>query len=189
MPDLTELERNVRRDLELIAHPRKKWLRPRSVCGAPALDVLIVGAGQGGLATGFGLLRDRVDNILLVDRAPYGQEGPWVTYARMPTLRSPKDQTGPDLNVPSLTYQAWHEARWGEADWRAMRLIPSGKWNDYLLWFRRVVGLPVRNDVAVTAIAPSRTDDGLPCLAANLSTGETLHARKIVLATGQDGAG
>ena len=157
--------------------------------GASALDVLIVGAGQGGLAVGFGLLRDRVDNILLVDRAPYGQEGPWVTYARMPTLRSAKDQTGPDLNVPSLTYQAWHEAQWGAADWQAMSLIPSGKWNDYLLWFRYVVGLRVRNDLVVTAIAPCRTDDDLPCLAATLSTGEILYARKIVLATGQDGTG
>jgi FAD-dependent urate hydroxylase len=186
---LAELERDVRRDLDLIAHPRKPWLRPRHVRGAPALDVLVVGAGQGGLAAGFGLLRDRVDNILLVDRAPHGLEGPWVTYARMPTLRSAKDQTGPDLNVPSLTYQAWHEAQWGAADWQAMKLIPSGKWNDYLLWFRRSVGLPVRNDVAVTAILPNRTDDDLPCLAATLSTGETLQARKIVLATGQDGIG
>jgi len=187
--DLTALERDVRRDLALIAHPRKAWLRPRTVHGAPVLDVLIVGAGQGGLAVGFGLRRDRVDNILLVDRAPYGQEGPWITYARMPTLRSPKDQTGPDLNVPSLTYQAWHEAQWGEADWLAMKLIPSQQWNDYLLWFRRVVDLPVRNDVAVTAIAPCRTDDDLSALSAILSTGETLHARKIVLATGQDGTG
>jgi cation diffusion facilitator CzcD-associated flavoprotein CzcO len=187
--DLAELERDVRRDLELIAHPRKPWLRPRSVRGVAALDVLVVGAGQCGLAVGFGLRRDRVDNILLVDRAPYGQEGPWVTYGRMPTLRSVKDQTGPDLSVPSLTYQSWHEAQWGAADWQAMKLIPSGTWNDYLLWFRRVVGLPVRNDVAVSAIMPSRTDDGRPCLSATLSTGETLHARKIVLATGQEATG
>jgi cation diffusion facilitator CzcD-associated flavoprotein CzcO len=186
---LADLERAVHRDLELIAHPRKPWLRPRFVHKTPALDVLIVGAGQGGLAAGFGLQRDRVTNILLVDRARSGLEGPWVTYARMPTLRSTKDQTGPDLNIPSLTYQAWHEAQWGAADWQVMHLIPSGKWNDYLLWFRRVVGLPVRNDVAVTAIAPTRTDDDLPCLAATLSTGETLYARKIVLATGQDGTG
>jgi cation diffusion facilitator CzcD-associated flavoprotein CzcO len=187
--NLPAREAAVRHDLELIAHPRKPWLRPRSVGGTPTLDVLIVGAGQGGLATGFGLLRDKVTNILLLDRAPYGQEGPWVTYARMPTLRSAKDQTGPDLNVPSLTYQAWHEAHWGADDWQSMKLIPSHKWNDYLLWFRRVTNLPVRNDTAVIAIAPCRTDDDLPCLTATLSTGEKLHARKIVLATGQDGTG
>lgn len=187
--DLPALEAAVRRDLELIAHPRLPWLKPKTVAGTPALDVLIVGAGQGGLATGFALLRDKVTNILLVDRAPYGREGPWVTYARMPTLRSAKDQTGPDLNVPSLTYQAWHEAQWGAADWQAMKLIPAGNWNNYLLWFRRVTDLPVRNGVAVTAIAPARTDDDLPCLAAALSPGETIYARKIVLATGQDGTG
>jgi cation diffusion facilitator CzcD-associated flavoprotein CzcO len=186
---LSDLEHIIRRDLDLIAHPRLPWLKPRTVAGIPALDVLIVGAGQGGLATGFALLRDKVSNILLIDRAPYGQEGPWVTYARMPTLRSAKDQTGPDLNIPNLTYQAWHEAQWGAADWQAMKLIPADTWNNYLLWFRRVAGLPVRNNVAVTAIVPTRTDDELPCLAATLSTGEILHARKIVLATGQDGTG
>lgn len=186
---LSALERAIRRDLALIAHPRLPWLTPRTVGGAPALDVLIIGAGQGGLATGFALRRDQVTNILLVDRAPYGQEGPWVTYARMPTLRSTKDQTGPDLNVPSLTYQAWHEAQWGAADFQAMKLIPACRWADYLLWFRRVLDLPVRNNAAVTAIVPARTDDGKPALTATLSSGETLHARKIVLATGQDGTG
>jgi cation diffusion facilitator CzcD-associated flavoprotein CzcO len=186
---LPALEAAIRRDLDLIAHPRLPWLKPRSVNGTPALDVLNVGAGQSGLAVGFALLRDKVTNILLVDRAPYGQEGPWVTYARMPTLRSAKDQTGPDLNIPNLTYQAWHEGQWGAANWQAMKLIQADKWNDYLLWFRRATNLPVRNDVAVTAITPTHTDDNLPCLAATLCTGETLHARKIVLATGQDGTG
>jgi FAD-dependent urate hydroxylase len=186
---LSALEAAIRRDLDLIAHPRLPWLKSKTVQGTLALDVLIVGAGQGGLAAGFALFRDNVTNILLIDRAPYEQEGPWVTYARMPTLRSAKDQTGPDLNVPSLTYQAWHEAQWGAADWQAMKLIPAKHWNNYLLWFRRVTGLPVRNDVAVTAITPIRTDDNKPCLAATLSTGETLHARKIILATGQEGTG
>ena len=49
--------------------------------------------------------------------------------------------------------------------------------------------LPVRNDVAATAIAPGRLDDGGPCLLVTLSTGEVLATRKLVLATGQDGTG
>jgi len=134
---LAQLEQTVARDLALTAHPRQPWLRPRTCGGAPVLDVLVVGAGQGGLAVGFALRRDRVDNILLVDAAPQGREGPWSTYARMPALRSAKDQTGPDGGVPSLTYQAWHEAQWGAADFDAMPLIPTGHWADYLLWFRR----------------------------------------------------
>ena len=186
---LAQLERTVARDLALTAHPRQPWLRPRSCGGQPVLDVLVVGAGQGGLAVGFALRRDRVDNILLVDAAPEGREGPWSTYARMPSLRSAKDQTGPDGNVPSLTYQAWHEAQWGAEDFAAMPLIPTAHWAAYLLWFRGVTGLPVRNGAAVTGIVPCRTDDGLPCLRATLSTGEALLARKAVLATGQDGTG
>jgi cation diffusion facilitator CzcD-associated flavoprotein CzcO len=186
---LAQLEQAVARDLQLIAHPRQAWLTPRTSGGAPVLDVLVVGAGQSGLATGFALQRDRVDNILLVDGAAYGAEGPWSTYARMPSLRSPKDQNGPDGNVPSLTYQAWHEAQWGAAHFADMALIPKENWAAYLLWFRRVTGLPVRNDATVTGITPARTDCGQPCLRAELATGEMLLARKIVLATGQDGTG
>ena len=84
---LAALEAQVRRDIEMTAHPRAEWMVPRLYGGKPALDVLIVGAGQSGLSTAFGLMRERVRNILLVDRAPEGREGPWVTYARMPNLR------------------------------------------------------------------------------------------------------
>ncbi len=186
---LAALEADISRDLALIAHPRARWLRPHIVGGAPALDVLVIGAGQCGLAAGFALLRDKVDNLLIVDRAPAGREGPWTTYARMPTLRSPKDQNGPDLNIPSLTYQAWHEAQWGAADFEALHLIPTARWADYLLWFRHVAGLPVRNGAEVTEIAPTLTDDGRVCLRACLADGTDLFARKIVLATGQEGTG
>lgn len=186
--DLETLEQDVARDLALTAHPRAPWLLPKTHGGAPVLDCLVIGAGQCGIAIGFALLRDKVDNILLIDRAAQGCEGPWVTYARMRTLRSPKDQTGPDLGLPSLTYQAWHEARFGAADFVAMPLTPKELWQDYLLWVRRVTGLPVRNGVTATRIAPSRTDDGLPCLAIATDAGP-LFARKVVMATGQEGIG
>ena len=186
---LTALEAQVARDLELTAHPHMEWMVPRLHAGKPALDVLIVGAGQSGIVTAFGLMRERVRNILVVDRAPCGKEGPWVTFARMPPLRSPKLQTGPDLGMPSLTFQAWYEAQHGAKAFADMNLIPSVDWHEYLMWFRRVLGIPVRNDVAATAIAPGRLDDGGPCLLVTLSTGEVLAARKVVLATGQDGTG
>jgi cation diffusion facilitator CzcD-associated flavoprotein CzcO len=102
--------------------------------GKPALDALIVGAGQSGLVTAFALMRERVRNILAIDRAPAGKEGPWVTFARMPTLRSPKDQTGPDLGIPSLTFQAWYEAQHGAAAFASLHLIPSVDWHEYLQW-------------------------------------------------------
>ncbi len=189
MNDIATLDARVKRDLEMTAHPRTEWMTPRSYKGKPALDVLIVGAGQSGLCIGFALMRDRVRNILLIDRAAEGREGPWVTFARMPTLRSPKDQTGPDLGIPSLTFEAWYDASHGAGSFAALGLIPAGAWHDYLQWYRRVLGLPVRNGVAAIAIAPAALDDGGRCLLVTLSIGEVLAARKLVLATGQDGTG
>jgi cation diffusion facilitator CzcD-associated flavoprotein CzcO len=185
---LAELEADVARDLALVAHPRMDWLRPRTSAGRHVLDVLIVGGGQCGVVAAHGLLREKVRNILVIDRAEAGREGPWLTYARMPNLRSWKDQSGPDLGMPSLTYQAWHEAQFGQASWEALRLIPRELWSDYLLWFRRVTGVPVRNGVEAGRITPARTDDGSPCLSVATSDGPML-ARKVVLATGQEDAG
>lgn len=186
---LTELEATVRADLARIAHPGAAWLEPKiGPDGKPALDVLIVGAGQSGIAIGFGLMRSRVSNILLLDKAEEGKEGPWLTYARMPTLRSPKDYTGPDLDIPSLTYQSWHEARFGKESWQELNLILREHWADYLLWLRRTIGLPVRNGCELLEIAPA--SDGLLAARVRRADGvETLYARKIVLATGQEGMG
>jgi cation diffusion facilitator CzcD-associated flavoprotein CzcO len=186
---LAELGIQVRRDLARIAHPTMSWLEPHTgPDGKPALDVLIVGAGQSGIAAAFGLSRARVDNVLVIDRAPAGLEGPWRTYARMPTLRSPKEFTGPDLDVPCLTYQAWHEARHGEASWQALRLIKRTDWADYLLWVRELIGVTVRNETALLDIAPAA---GLLAATVRESDGRqyVVYARKILLATGQEGMG
>src|SRR5215468_3729505 len=92
---LAALTAEARRDLARIAHPSLPWLEPRmDPCGKPALDVLILGAGQSGLAIAFALQRAQVNNVLAIDKAQYGREGPWSSYARMRTLRSPKDYTG-----------------------------------------------------------------------------------------------
>ncbi len=189
MTELESLTARARDDLARIAHPARPWVPPRTgPDGAPVLDVLVVGAGQSGLATGFGLMRAKVANILLVDKAERGLEGPWLTYARMPTLRSPKDYTGPDLDIPSLTYQSWHEARYGVAHWKALDKIPREDWAAYLLWLRDTVGVPVQNRTAVSDIAPAgdllavtlETDDGARTVR---------YARRVVLATGQDSLG
>lgn len=185
---LADLEARIRSDLARIAHPHAEWLKPRTAPdGSKALDVLIVGAGQSGIAAAFCLQRNRVDNVLVIDKAPYGEEGPWVTYARMKTLRSPKDFTGPDLDIPSLTYQSWHEAAYGEAHWQALELINRQDWNDYLLFVRRVTGVRVLNDTALTGL-----DDGGGLVRATIDGPEgprVLFARKVVLATGQESTG
>ncbi len=186
---LIALEAQVHADLARIAHPHAAWLEPKvGPDGRPAIDVLVVGAGQSGIATAFGLMRSQVTNILVLDKSEEGREGPWLTYARMHTLRSPKFYTGPDLDIPSLTYQSWHEARFGEDHWRNLDLIPRELWAEYLLWYRRVVDVPVRNGCEIVEIAPAT--GGLLAATVQSAAGmEILHARKIVLATGQEGMG
>ena len=186
---LIELEARVRADLARTSHPNAPWLEPKPAPnGKPAFDVLIIGAGQSGLATAFGLMRSQVTNTLILDKAEEGKEGPWLSYARMHTLRSPKDFTGPDLDIPCLTYQSWHEACFGKQDWENLDLIPRALWAEYLLWFRRAVGLTVRNGSELLEIAPAK-DGLLAATVASAGVVETLHARKIVLATGQEAMG
>ncbi|MES1208495.1 MAG: FAD-binding protein, partial [Pseudomonadota bacterium] len=114
----------VRRELDLLDYPRRPWMAER----AGRFDVVIVGAGQGGLAAAFGLSRERVSNVLVVDENPLDGAGPWLSFARMRTLRTPKYLTGPDLGVPSLTPRAWYESQHGAGSWEALGLIPKETW-------------------------------------------------------------
>jgi cation diffusion facilitator CzcD-associated flavoprotein CzcO len=183
------LEAQVRDDLAKTSHPSAPWLEPkRAPDGQPALDVLIVGGGQSGLTIAFGLKRSQVTNILIIDKAGEGKEGPWLSYARMHTLRSPKDFTGPDLDTPSLTYQSWHEARFGKENWQALDLIPRKLWAEYLVWFKRAVGLTVRNGCELLEIGPA-ADGLLAATVAYQGATSILYARKVVLATGQEAMG
>ena len=182
------LEERAGEDRALLDFPRRPWVVPqRSENGEIVLNVLVVGAGQSGLAIIFGLLRDHVDNVLCIDALPEGQEGPWLSHARMQTLRTPKELTGPDLGLPSLTFKAWYEAQFGPAAWRKVDQIPRTEWPRYLGWIRRVLKLPVRNQVLLKRITPHAL--GLAAEVETLAGAEVLLARKIVLATGMEGGG
>ncbi len=113
---LSLLNEQVRADLEKLNYGAKSWVVPRRSAEAHVYDVVIVGGGQSGLGTAFGLKRDRIDNILVIDECPEGFEGPWVTYARMMTLRTPKHLTAIDLGIPSLTFRSFWEAQTGPRD-------------------------------------------------------------------------
>ena len=171
----------VAHDLATLNHGAPDWLRPRD----GVIDVVIVGGGQSGLAAAFALQRERIANILILDENPAGFEGPWDTYARMRTLRTPKELTGIDLGIPSLTFRAWWEAQYGPESWAAIGKIPRRDWMAYLRWYRAVLGLPVRNDTRLDLIEP--LPGGIHRL--RLHDGSTLLARKVVLATGIQGGG
>ena len=178
---LEALSATVWRDLELLDHHSPSWVRSRE----GVFDVVIVGGGQSGLGAAFGLMREKVRNILVVDENPAGLEGPWVTYARMITLRTPKQLTSIDFGMPSLTFRAWFEAQHGAAAWAALDKIPRADWMAYLRWYREVLQIPLRNETRVTLIEPRQ--DGLFRL--SLEGGGDLMARKVVLATGIQGGG
>jgi cation diffusion facilitator CzcD-associated flavoprotein CzcO len=185
---LQSLEHDLAREMELFAYPPRIWPRAKqSEDSTPVLDVVIIGAGQAGLSLAFGLLRERITNILLVDRSDAGQEGPWVTWARMRTLRTIKELTGPDNGLPSASFRSWYEARNGEQAWRDLVRIPKAEWMDYLLWLRQFLQLPVENETAVTAVVAQ--GDRLSVTLRGPHGSRTVVARKVVVATGIDGSG
>src|SRR5215471_13534742 len=122
-------EREVARDLELLGLPPRAWsaVRP-GPDGAPLLDVVVVGAGMCGIAAAAGLIFKGVRNIRVLDQSPAGREGPWLNFARMTTLRSPKHLPGPALGIPSLTFRAWYEALHGAEGWAQLYKISRADW-------------------------------------------------------------
>ncbi len=185
---LAVLEARLAQDLSWLEWPAKSWVPPRHVHGRRVRDVVIVGAGMAGLVASGMLKRLGVDNQVVFDRAAAGSEGPWVTYARMRTLRSPKQLTGPAMGLPALTFRAYYEARFGREAWEALDRAPRTVWMDYLVWYRKVLALPVENGVEVTAIEPGPDGTLSICI---LREGEEseVHARHLVLANGRDGLG
>ena len=187
---LPALTRQVRRDLELLDYPRRPWVAPRTArSGSSIYDVVIVGAGQSGLTCAFGLSRERVGNVLVVDRNPLDRAGPWLNFARMRTLRTPKYLTGPDLGIPSLTPRAYYEAQFGDGSWESLGLIPKELWASYLSWYRDTLRIPVLPDTRVGALEYDASERCfvLPCTGPE--SPHTLLARRVVLATGIDGSG
>jgi len=175
----------VRHDLECLAFPGP-WLAPTtSPAGDPVFNVIIIGAGQCGLAAAFGLMREGVSDILVLDENAPGAEGPWSTYARMVTLRTPKHLTSIDFGIPSLTCRAWWEAQYGPKSWDALGKIPKEDWMRYLCWYRDILAIPVRNEARVERIEP--IGDGLHRV--HVSGAAALSARKVILATGIQGGG
>ena len=183
------LNERVATDLSYLAYGGPNWVREMKHEEGHIYDVVIVGGGQSGLGLAFGLLRERISNILVIDENPEGFEGPWDTYARMMTLRTPKQLTSIDLGIPSLTFRSWQEAQTGAEGWEAIDKIPRGDWMSYLRWYRSVLKLPVRNETRLKLIEPVREGLHRLHLEGEGAPAKQLLARKVVLATGIQGGG
>ncbi len=189
---LRALEARVAHDLACLNYPPANWVPARTgLDGERLLDVLVVGAGMCGQTAAYALRKEGVLHQRVIDARACGLEGPWATHARMEMLRSPKHLTGPDLGVPTLTFRAWYEARFGTDAWQALHKVWKLDWRDYLLWVRRMVGVSVDQQVRLVAVEPAgphavcvTLDDPQTSLAP-----QRFHVRKLVHALGREGSG
>ena len=184
---LAALEARLAEDLSLLELPAREWVIGKTHDSQEVLDIAVIGGGMAGLVASAALKLIGV-RARIFDRSPQGLEGPWATTARMETLRSPKQLTGPALGLPALTFRAWFEAQFGTVAWQALDKIDRLQWMEYLIWYRRVLALDVCNGHAIEAVTPRA--DGLVVL--SVRTHERrfdVYARRVVLATGRDGLG
>jgi cation diffusion facilitator CzcD-associated flavoprotein CzcO len=181
---LSALTAQVHREMEILEFATKPWVMPVEEDGQPLHNIVIIGAGQSGLSAGLELKRRGVSGVVMLDASPKGYEGVWETYARNHEIRSPKEITGMEGGIPSLTIESFTIAAYGQEMWEANKRVPRVVWMDYLRWFRACADLDIRNDTRVTDI-----DFDASGVTLTLADGQVMRARQVVLATGMDGGG
>ena len=181
---LDALADDVRRSLRYLGDDPPNWVPPRDDVDH---DVVIVGAGQTGVALAFALRRAGIARTLVIDAQPAGSTGTWSSHARMRTLRTPKGITGPELGVPSLSFRAWHAAVYGADAFDAVERIPLRDWSAYIGWYQRMVDVKPRYDTQAQALGPH--GEALRIETSNRGGAGVLRCRKVILAMGMVGAG
>jgi len=163
-------------------YSKQSWVRPASTSDGDRIhDVVVVGAGQNGLALAYQLKLRGVRRIVVVDRQRRDRPGPWSHFARMPQLRTPKSIPGPDCGNPLLSFRAWFCSAYSAAEYASFEHIPLRHWQEYLAWFRQVLDIDTVNQVAITDIA---WDPAHRCFRLRTDDQVAFAARKVCLATG-----
>jgi len=184
------LQEEVDNQLASIQHPNRNWVKQRFTKNLePILDVAIVGGGQTGLTVAFSLKQHCIHNICVFDKNSEGFAGSWINIGRMEKLRTPKTTTGPDLDIPVLSFKNWFCEKYSQQTWDRTDYIPRLDWHDYLNWFRKVLKLPVEFNCHV---GPLQLDSINECYLFDVFQKDkknTIFARKVILATGLEGSG
>ncbi|CAB4704579.1 MAG: SidA/IucD/PvdA family monooxygenase [Actinobacteria bacterium] len=180
---LADLEDQVREQVALTAYDAPAW----AGLDDGTLPVVVVGAGQAGLSAAFGLRRKGIRDVLVIDAAAADATGPWASYARMHTLRTPKDALWPAWGVPAATPRAWFTATHGRAAWEELVQLPTSGWRDFLRWYREILEIEVSSGTSLTAIRPAA--GALELELVDERGPRTVRAARVVLATGIEGAG
>ncbi|MEB3213700.1 MAG: NAD(P)-binding domain-containing protein [Leptolyngbyaceae bacterium] len=180
---LRSLESSLANDVEVMSYPDRQW---NYQVAPDMLEVVILGGGHTGRSAAFGLRRHGISNIRILDRNPAGSEGPWRTFARNATLRTPKQVTGGlDWGIPNLNFRRWCAAIYGDEYWQSIDYIPRLLWADYINWYGRVLQLPIQNDTSIEDITWDEARQVFRLHTRN----EPIHARFIIFATGMECAG
>lgn len=185
---LERLEAAAREEMRILGH-NHDWV-PEPADGA--YNVVVIGGGQAGLGAAFALSRHRIGRVKILEAGPEHPEavGCWSRYARMQTLRSPKNMKGIEVDIPSLHTERWFRARYGDAAWESISLVPRLDWNDYLVWYRKVTDADVDFDTTVTVVEPPAEPGGDFTVRATRGGAEvTYRARRVVFSLGLDGGG
>ncbi|WP_321857439.1 SidA/IucD/PvdA family monooxygenase [Paraburkholderia tropica] len=185
MTSLHNHQLNVERSFRWSAPQPAAWIPPRPESNH---DVVVVGGGQNGVAIAYGLRRQGVNNVLVIDQARKGEAGIWTNIARMQLLRTSKFLAGPEFGNPVLSFRAWFEAQFGMQAFDELERIHREDWAAYLSWYQRILQVDVQYETRLQRI--EALESGL--LRLYLSWAGRDHvvvARKLVLATGFTGAG
>lgn len=185
MSTVTDPDADARTALRLMGPDPANWVPDR-----PGIDhnVTIVGGGQTGCALAFALRRAGIGKVTVLEAAADEQRaGIWLNAARMNLLRTPKGLPGPELGIPALSFQAWYEARHGEAAYAAIDRIRRIDWADYLGWYKQFLDIRPRYRTRLVRIEPVASHFRLHLEGPDGATTET--TRKIILATGFLGGG
>lgn len=165
----------------------QSWVVPASTSdGLRVHDVVVVGAGQNGLALAYQLKLRGVRRIAVVDRQRPDRPGPWSSFARMARLRTPKSVPGPDCGNPLLSFRTWFRSAYSAAEYDSFEFIALPHWREYLAWFRRVLDIGTVNEVEVTDI---EWDGAHRYFRLRTDGPAVFAARKVCLATGITAAG
>ncbi|GAC56320.1 putative FAD-dependent oxidoreductase [Gordonia hirsuta DSM 44140 = NBRC 16056] len=116
-------------------------MSPEGDRASTAVDVVVVGGGQAGLAAGYYLRRAGHDFVILDAEAAPG--GSWPHYWESLRLFSPAEHS----SLPGIPMPVWRRG-----------FPPAGHVVDYLTAYEQRYRLPIHRPVRVTAV--SRTGDG-----------------------------
>ena len=175
----------ARDTLRLIGPDPQNWVPDRNGVDH---NVVVVGGGHSGSTFAFALRRSGIGKVAVIDAAKdAANSGIWLTTARMNKLRTPKSLPGPELGLPGLSFQAWYEARHGEAAYAEIDRIARVDWAAYLDWYRSVLNIKVQYGTRLLRIEPAA--DHLKLHIERDGKTRTETTRKVVLANGFLGAG